>query len=143
MIGLLRLLDGLRHRARSRQWSPEQTSGRRGEDLAHRLLREQGLTVVARNFRPRSGHGEIDLVAWEKDKLVFVEVKARRTDEFGTPDRAVDAAKRDALIRSAREYAHRAGVPWERVRFDIVNVILTEPLSVTRIPAAFRPRQAL
>ena len=143
MISVLRFLDLLRHRARVRRWLPEQASGRRGEALAHRYLRAGGFTVVARNYRPRSGHGEIDLVAWEKDTLVFVEVKTRQTAEFGAPDRAVDSVKRDALIRSAREYSHRAGVPWERVRFDIVSVVLSEPPALNQISGAFVPGQAL
>ncbi len=140
---LYKLSDLLRNRARVRRWQPEQASGRRGEDLAHRHLRAEGLTVVARNYRPRSGHGEIDLVAWEQDTLVFVEVKTRQTLDFGTPDRAVDSVKRDALIRTAREYSHRAGVPWERVRFDIVSVVLSDPPALNRISGAFSPGQAL
>jgi putative endonuclease len=134
-----RLADMARHRARKRLWVPDQASGRRGEDLAHRLLRRQGLTVIARNYRPRSGSGEIDLIAWEGETLVFVEVKSRRSEEFGPPDRAVDHEKRASLIRSAHEYARRAGTPWDRVRFDIVNVVFFDPPSVTHLKDAFRP----
>lgn len=134
-----RLADAARHQARGRRWTADQATGRRGEDLAHRLLRRQGLTVVARNYRARSGPGEIDIVAWDRDTLVFVEVKARRDETFGTPDRAVDQDKRMSLIRSAFEYAQRAGVPVEQVRFDIVNVVFSDPPSVTRIEDAFRP----
>src|SRR5512140_2089746 len=105
MIGfLLRFSDSMRHRARLRRWSPDLALGRRGEDMAHRFLRKQGFQVVARNYRARSGAGEIDLVAWEGSTLVFVEVKSRRTEEFGAPDRAVDRDKREALVRTAREY---------------------------------------
>jgi len=134
-----RLLDGFRHKARIRRWPRDQASGRRGEDIAHRLLQSEGLAVVARNYRPRSGHGEIDLVAWDGDTLVFVEVKSRRSDEFGAPDRAVDREKERALIRSARDYARRADVAWDRVRFDIVNVVFSDPPSVSRVRNAFRP----
>src|SRR5450432_3006906 len=59
-----------------------------GEDLAHRFLRRQGYTVVARNYRSGSGAGEIDIVAFDKQDLVFIEVKTRASDEFGSPDRA-------------------------------------------------------
>src|SRR5215831_9904601 len=59
--------------------------GRIGEDLAHRYLRRRGCTVVARNYRPVAGAGEIDLVAWEDGRLVFIEVKTRATEEFGAP----------------------------------------------------------
>ena len=53
--------------------------GRIGEDLAHRYLRDHGCTVVARNYRRAAGPGEIDLIAWHGDRLVFVEVKTRET----------------------------------------------------------------
>ena len=134
---LLRLSDAARHRARLRSWSPTLASGRRGEDLAHRFLQRRGFKVVARNFRSRSGAGEIDLVARDGDALVFVEVKSRRSEEFGTPDRAVDQEKRDTLVHTAREYARRAGIEWRKVRFDIVSVVFTDPPSLVHSIDAF------
>jgi putative endonuclease len=141
---LYRLADRLRHRARQRAIDPDLAAGRRGEDLAHRFLRRQGFTVVARNFRPRSaGAGEIDLIAWERDHLVFIEVKSRATDEFGTPDRAVDPEKQRHIERAAREYARRAEVDWGLVRFDIVSVLLTRPPRIELLRDAFGPRRTL
>jgi len=127
---LLRCADEIRHRRRKRSWSPLLATGRRGEDLAHRYLRQNGYTVVARNYRTRSGTAEIDLIAWDKDALVFIEVKTRHTDACGAPDRAVDREKRDHMFRGAREYSRRAGVEWEKVRFDVVNVVLDAKPSV-------------
>ena len=49
--------------------------------------------MVARNYRARSGAGEIDLVAWDGDALAFVEVKTRSSEEYGAPEAAVDALK--------------------------------------------------
>ena len=132
MIGLLyRAADALRRR------SLPNNPGRRGEDVAHRYLRRRGCTVVARNYRPPSGPGEIDLVAWHGGRLVFVEVKTRSTADFGAPDRAVDAAKRQAIERAARDYARRANVGWEKTRFDIVSVVLERPLRVEWLQDAF------
>ena len=111
--------------------------GRVGEDLAHRYLRRQGCTIVARNYRTRSGLGEIDLVAWQRETLVFVEVKTRDSGQFGAPDRAVDADKQRHLRTAARDYARRAGVEWERTRFDIVSVVLN-PRRIEWIRDAFR-----
>lgn len=122
MMGLLyRAADALRRRSRAAD------SGRRGEDLAHRYLRRQGCTIVARNYRTRSGSGEVDLVAWHGGVLVFVEVKTRLSADFGEPERAVDQEKREHLKRAAHDYARRAGVDFARTRFDIVSVLLTKP----------------
>ncbi|MFB3776476.1 MAG: YraN family protein [Bryobacteraceae bacterium] len=140
---LYKLADGLRHRARLRRWNPEHASGRRGEDLAHRFLQDQGLRVVARNYRTRSGDGEIDLVAWDGDTLAFVEVKSRKTGDHGTPDRAVDREKQHALIRTARDYARRGGVEWTRTRFDVVNVVFGDTPAIWHIKDAFPRGQAL
>jgi putative endonuclease len=112
--------------------------GRVGEDLAHRYLRRKGCTVVARNYRARSGAGEIDLVAWDGQTLVFVEVKTRSSEEYGAPEAAVDAEKRIAIERTARQYALRAGVEWGRTRFDIVSVVLLRPVRIQWLRDAFR-----
>jgi putative endonuclease len=115
--------DWLRHLARRRRWTPTQALGRRGEDLAHRFLRRQGYIIVARNYRLAAGDGEADLIAWDGDTLVIVEVKARRSDEYGPPDRAVGDDKRVRLRRLARAYARKTDTPWERVRCDVVTVV--------------------
>ena len=97
--------------------------------MAHRHLQSLGYQVVARNWRARSGP-EVDLIAQDGDTLVFVEVKSRRTEEFGSPDRAINREKELHLLRAAREYTRRAGADWSKVRFDIVNVVFTEPARI-------------
>jgi putative endonuclease len=119
MIGLIyRAADAVRRRR-----YPED-HGRIGEDLAHRYLRRKGCTVVARNYRVPSGRGEIDIVAWDGDKLAIVEVKTRATADFGAPETAVDTEKRERVVRAAEDYMRRAGVSWDQVRFDVVSVVL-------------------
>jgi len=121
MLGVF--FDWMRYLARRRRWTPTLALGRRGEDLAHRFLRRQGYTIVARNYRLPAGDGEADLIAWEGDTLVIVEVKARQSDEFGPPDRAVGDDKRAHLRRLARAYARKTDTPWEQVRCDVVTVV--------------------
>jgi putative endonuclease len=89
-----------------------------------------------------SGHGEVDLIGWERDTLVFVEVKSRRTEEYGSPDRAIGRQKESSLIRTAREYARQAEVPWEKVRFDVVNIVFSTPPLVTHFRDVFGPSAA-
>ncbi len=140
---IVALLDRLRHLALRKRVDADAATGRRGEDLAHRFLQRQGYTVVARNYRPASGAGEIDLVAWDGPTLVFVEVKTRTSEEFGAPERAVDGEKEKHLLRAARSYAHRAGMGMERARFDIVSVVLGEPPRLELIRDAFRTSQTI
>src|SRR5579884_829949 len=95
---LMRLADFARDRGRQRNWHPDLATGRRGEDIAHRFLQRSGMTIVARNHRPHSGAGEVDLIGWEGDTLVFVEVKSRTGEEHGPPDRAIDHQKIETMI---------------------------------------------
>ena len=115
-------------------------NGRRGEDLAYRHLRKLGYTVVARNYRPRNGRGEVDLIAWDGPHLVFVEVKTRSREDFGSPESAVDAEKRRHILRAAEDYMRRAGHQGACARFDAVSVMLREPPEITVHQDAFSPR---
>ena len=116
---LFLLADRLRYRLHG-------NSGKRGEDVAHRYLRRHGFVVVARNWRPPQGHGEIDIIAREPspegDVLVFVEVKFRTSGEFSSPERAVDGEKITALRRAARDYIRRSGANPDAVRFDVLAI---------------------
>jgi putative endonuclease len=96
--------------------------GKRGEDLAHRYLRAHGYIVVARNWRPPQGGGEIDLVAREGDALVFVEVKTRLSEEGSAPERDIDHEKMTALRRAARDYVRRAGADPLKTRLDVLAI---------------------
>jgi putative endonuclease len=138
-----KLADLIRDRGRRRFWTGSQASGRRGEDIAHRFLRKGGMTIVARNYRPPFGGADLDLVGWQGDLLVIVEVKSRSSAEAERPERAVDADKERLLERSARDYVRRAGVDWNRVRFDIVSVVFTKPPQIEWFADAFEPRRTL
>ena len=129
MIGAL--LDWLRDARRKRVQSHELARGRRGEDLAHRYLRRHGYTIVARNYRLPSGDAEADLIAREGEDLVIVEVKTRQTLEYGPPDRAVGPEKLRHIMRVAREYGRRTETPPDRIRIDVVTVILGSPPEIT------------
>jgi putative endonuclease len=124
---LYRYSDLLRQHSRQKTMAQDQAAGARGEDLAHRFLQSKKMVVVARNYRMSSGAGEVDLIAWERETLVFIEVKSRETDAYGSPDRAISAEKKRNLLRAAREYSRHAGVAWKNVRFDVVSVVFSNP----------------
>ena len=121
---LYRLADRARNRARLRRWPADKAIGRRGEDIAHRWLQRQGMTVVARNFSPPGGKSEADLIAWDGEELAVVEVKTRSSAEYGPPERAVGAEKHQKMISAGEHYARRAEVPLEKVRFDVVAILI-------------------
>jgi putative endonuclease len=126
---LYRIADGLRHRKQG-------DTGRHGEDMAHRHLRAKGFVVVARNWRPPQGGGEIDIVAWEGDWLVFVEVKTRTSTAQSAPERDIDLEKIQTLRRTARDYIRRANADQSRVRFDAV---LIAGSTIDHVRDAFAP----
>ena len=100
--------------------------GAQGEDLAVRFLKKKGFKIIERNFHCPAG--EIDLVAREGDTLVFVEIKARSSSDFGLPQDAVDRFKQQKIIQAARTYLaqHRLGeeIP---ARFDVVAIRVRPP----------------
>jgi putative endonuclease len=104
------------------RWWRDGNVGRFGEERAHRYLRARGYTVVARNWRPPQGGGELDLIAWERETLVFVEVKARVSGQWSAPERDIDAEKLNSLRRAARDYVRRAGAEEAEMRFDVVAI---------------------
>jgi putative endonuclease len=130
---------GLLYRAadRIRQRRYADNHGRLGEDLAHRFLQARGCAVVARNYRTLSGSGEIDLVVWDGHKLAFIEVKTRASQDFGPPESAVDAEKRERVRCAARDYARRAEIAWRDTRFDIVSIVLDQPPRIEWLRDAF------
>ena len=87
--------------------------GESGESLAAAFLEGRGLRILSRNYRCR--FGEIDLVAESGATLVFVEVRARRSDTFGGPAASITAAKRRRLVAAARHYLAAAGAMTTRL----------------------------
>lgn len=115
-----------------------QRLGRLGEDLACEELERRGYRVIARRYRTKSG--ELDIVAEDKDYLVFIEVKARQDGSFGDPEEAVTLQKQRKLVWMATDYLVRNGLLNVACRFDVVGINTdTTPPTVTVIPDAFRP----
>ncbi|MGA8027120.1 MAG: YraN family protein [Bryobacteraceae bacterium] len=137
-----RLSDAARQFREARTLSPEAALGRKGEDLAHRYLRNAGFIVVSRNYRP-GGDSEVDIVARDGDALVFIEVKSRTSADFGNPDRAIGDEKQKHIARAARSFATRAGIDWNQVRFDTISIVFTQPPSIVHQQDAFFEGRAI
>ena len=114
-----------------------QTSGKLGEELAAEALRRMGYAILARRYRTR--YGEIDIVARDNDTLVFVEVKARRTDRFGSAAESVTGWKQRRISAMALEYLNRVKRPDAACRFDVVAIdgLGTSQATVNVIKDAF------
>ena len=95
--------------------------GQAGEDRAEAWYRARGYRVLARNWRCRDG--EIDLVVSRGRTLVFVEVKTRRTDRFGTPAEAITPLKQRRLRTLAGRYLETTGARPRSLRFDVVSIL--------------------
>ncbi len=95
--------------------------GRKGEDVACSFLKEQGYTVLERNWRCK--RGEIDIIALDGDTLVFVEVRSRTQYDFGFPQESVKDLKKRRLLDAAKWYLTVKGL-WNRmVRFDVIGIL--------------------
>jgi len=114
-------------RARTSDAAGRGDTGLYGEEAAARYLAHAGCAVLARRWRPKKyQEGEIDLVVREGDEIVFVEVKTRRTADFGPPEEAVTAFKRGQLRRLAAAWLAEAGGRGpRRHRIDVIAVSLT------------------
>ncbi len=95
-------------------------TGKNGEQVAVRLLQQQGYRIRYQNWRYKNL--EVDIIAEEGDILVFVEVKTRTLKTYGMPYEFVDAVKQARLTRAANHYiaTNRYG---GEIRFDIVSIL--------------------
>ena len=98
--------------------------GERGERAAARYLKRRGYKILARGNR--LAPGELDLVALDRDTVVFVEVKTRRSTDAGHPDEAVGPAKQRRLTRLAVTFLKRHGLLERPARFDVLAVTWPE-----------------
>lgn len=97
--------------------------GREGENAARRFLEKKGYRVVATGYR--LFRGEIDIIAYDRDILVFVEVKTRRDSTLGRPEEAVTPAKQRQIRRIAQGYLMEKEMAESEIpcRFDVLAVL--------------------
>lgn len=93
-------------------------TGMLAENLAAKALIEKGFQILERNFANR--FGEIDIIAKDNDMLVFVEVKAKKGIEFGTPEEMITAYKLKRVQHMATIYMNGKTLP---CRIDVVAIV--------------------
>ena len=108
-----------------------QQVGKLGEKAAQKFVKKRGYRIRETGFRCR--HGEIDIIAQQKDCLVFVEVRTKSNLEFGTPEESITQAKKERLIASALTYTNtHQDIPslW---RIDVIAIELDDKGKTKRI----------
>ncbi len=98
----------------------KQQFGRESESIAARYLKKQGYKILEQNYRTKIG--EIDIIARDKQTLVFVEVKARKSDRFGNPKWAVTPKKQRKISMIALYYLKLTKQSNVKARFDVVTI---------------------
>ncbi len=102
-----------------------------GESLASSHLKSRGYEILERNYR--WGRGEIDLVAREGERMVFVEVKTRRSLRFGLPQEAVTVHKQRQLSKVALAYLQAQNLLDAPCRFDVIAIHLSSLCELVRL----------
>jgi putative endonuclease len=108
-----------------------QEVGKLGEKLAQKFLKKKGYHIRETNFHCHEG--EIDIVAQQKDYLVFIEVRTKSNLDFGTPEESITQAKKEKLVASALSYINtHQNLPflW---RIDVVAVEVNDKGKAKRI----------
>lgn len=101
----------------------KQKKGSYGEELAVKFLTEKGYEIIEQNYR--YGHGEVDIIAMDKDELVFVEVKYRNNLEYGAPEYAVTKSKQKQVRKISELYIIEKGdkIEFENARIDVIAIL--------------------
>ncbi len=114
--------------------------GKIGEDIATKYLIDQNYHIITKNFKCRQG--EIDIIAKDKIKkeIVFVEVKTRTNQKYGSPSEAVDENKQKYIYKSAEYYVYKHNLYNKAIRFDIIEInidIIKKKIRINHIKKAF------
>ncbi|MEW8972807.1 MAG: YraN family protein [Tissierellaceae bacterium] len=109
--------------------------GRVGEGVARKYLLDKGYRILESNYRNRIG--EIDIIAFYRGVLVFVEVKTRTNTNFGYAYEAVNRKKQLKIINTSMIYVKSKGYGNIQLRYDIIEVYLTGKSEINHIENAF------
>lgn len=95
--------------------------GKSGEEVAVRLLKDNGYKILVRNYKTKLG--EIDIVARDRDTICFVEVKTRHSDMFGLPQEAISKFKQRQMAKLALAFLKEKNLLDKKARFDVVSIM--------------------
>lgn len=96
--------------------------GKLGEDRAEIFLKQKGYNIITRNFS--CFYGEVDIIAQNKNEIIFVEVKTRTSLKFGYPIDSVSKHKRIHMKKTAEYFLYKNNILENIVRFDVIEVYI-------------------
>ena len=98
--------------------------GKKGEEIAVGLLKENGYKILIRNYKTKLG--EIDIIASDKDTICFIEVKTRQSDRFGSPVEAISGSKQRQISKVTLMFLKEKGLLDKKARFDVVSILYSK-----------------
>ena len=105
--------------------------GKLGENLATKYIISLGYKILERNFRCK--FGEIDIIAKDKQELVFIEVKTRTNTKFGNPAEAVNSIKKSHILKTAKYYLYIHKLSNKRIRIEVIEIYLSNKYYINHI----------
>ena len=109
----------------------KQQIGLLGERAAQKYLQLKGYVIIERNYHSR--FGEIDIIAKQRERFVFIEVKARTSINYGLPEQAVNLRKQKKVFKTIQDYFWKRKIITENYRFDVIAVFLNMTTKIAKI----------
>ena len=112
--------------------------GNKGESLAEDYIKRKGYNIIQRNYRCRLG--EIDIIAKDDDTIVFIEVRTKQNENFGTPQDSVTSTKMSKISKTALSFIHEKNLSGFSYRFDFIAITFSQGKpNIEHIENAFMP----
>lgn len=117
-------------------------TGKQGEKAATEYLKQKGYQILETNYYCK--RGEIDIIALDKQELVFIEVKTRTTNQYGSPAESVTKQKQKHIYKTAEYYLYKRNLEQEQIRIDVIEVFFYGELhKIYHIPRAILDQKNL
>ncbi len=111
------------------------TTGKLGEQLAIEYLVSKGYAIIEKNYRNKIG--EVDIIAYDKSILTFIEVKTRNNHKYGNAYESVNARKQKKIVNASLMYIQKFNLHDVQIRFDVIEVYPLEKQAINHFENAF------
>ena len=105
--------------------------GKTGETIASEYLMKNGYIILEKNYR--NFLGEIDIIVKHKNEVIFIEVKTRKSNQYGYPEETIHLAKQKKIIKTASGYITGKMLKGKNYRFDVVLIYFSKNNNIEKI----------